>query len=100
MASQEYQNAFNRFQINRGNQLNPLLSIAGLGQTSTGQAGQQGTNYANQAMGNITGAGNAQAAGQIGQANALTSGIAGGLGQGINFYQNQQLLNRLLERRV
>jgi hypothetical protein len=96
MASQEYQNAFNRFQINRGNQLNPLLSIAGLGQTSTGQAGQQGTNYANQAMGNITGAGNAQAAGQIGQANALTSGIAGGLGQGINFYQNQQILNRLL----
>jgi hypothetical protein len=96
MASQEYQNAFNRFQINRGNQLNPLLSIAGLGQTSTGQAGQQGTNYANQAMGNITGAGNAQAAGQIGQANAITSGIAGGLGQGINFYQNQQILNRLL----
>jgi hypothetical protein len=96
MASQEYQNAFNRFQINRGNQLNPLLSIAGLGQTSTGQAGQQATNYANQAMGNITGAGNASAAGQIGQANALTSGIAGGLGQGINFYQNQQLLNRLL----
>jgi hypothetical protein len=96
MASQEYQNAFNRFQINRGNQLNPLLSIAGLGQTSIGQAGQQGTNYANQAMSNITGAGNAQAAGQIGQANALTSGIAGGLGQGINFYQNQQILNRLL----
>ena len=96
MASQEYQNAFNRFQINRGNQLNPLLSIAGLGQTSTGQAGQQATNYANQAMGNITGSGNANAAGQIGQANALTSGIAGGLGQGINFYQNQQILNRLL----
>jgi hypothetical protein len=96
MASQEYQNAFNRFQINRGNQLNPLLSIAGLGQTSTGQAGQQATNYANMAGSNITGAGNANAAGQIGQANALTSGIAGGLGQGINFYQNQQILNRLL----
>ena len=96
MASQEYQNAFNRFQINRGNQLNPLLSIAGLGQTSTGQAGQQATNYANMAGSNITGAGNASAAGQIGQANALTSGIAGGLGQGINFYQNQQILNRLL----
>ena len=96
MASQEYQNAFNRFQINRGNQLNPLLSIAGLGQTSTGQAGQQATNYANMAGSNITGSGNANAAGQIGQANALTSGIAGGLGQGINFYQNQQILNRLL----
>jgi hypothetical protein len=33
---------------------------------------------------NIIGAGNAQAAGQIGSANA----IAGGVGQGINFYQN------------
>jgi hypothetical protein len=40
---------------------------------------------------NIIGAGNAQAAGTIGSANA----IVGGLGQGINFYQNQQLLNKL-----
>lgn len=96
LASQEYQNAFNRFQVNRANQLTPLQSLAGLGQTTAGQLGQQGTQYAQLAGSNITGAGNAQAAGQIGQANAITGGIAGGLGQGLNFYQNQQILNRLL----
>lgn len=95
LASQEYQNAFNRFQINRANQLAPLQSLAGLGQTSAGQMGQQGSQYANLATQNITGAGNAQAAGQIGQANAIAGGLVGGLGQGINFYQNQQILNRL-----
>ena len=45
---------------------------------------------------NIIGAGNAQAAGKIGQANA----IAGGVGQGINFYQNQQLINRLYPQQM
>ena len=47
--------------------------------------------YGSAAQGNIIGAGNAQASGYMGAANA----IGGGVGQGINFYQNQQLLNRL-----
>ena len=33
-ASQEYQNAYNRYQTNRANQLNPLQSLMGAGQTS------------------------------------------------------------------
>jgi hypothetical protein len=57
----------------------------------TGAAGTLGSQLGS----NIIGAGNAQAAGQIGSANA----IVGGLGQGINFYQNQQLLNRLYPAR-
>ena len=91
LASQEYQNAFNRYQAERAGTLNPYQALAGTAQTSanvlTGAAG----NLGQQLGSNIIGAGNAQAAGQIGQANA----IVGGLGQGINFYQNQQLLNRL-----
>ena len=91
LASQEYTNAFNRYQATRTGTLNPLQSLSGGAQTSanvlTGAAGTLG----GQLGANIIGAGNAQAAGQIGQANA----IVGGLGQGINFYQNQQLLNRL-----
>jgi hypothetical protein len=91
LASQEYQNAFNRYQAERVGTLNPYQALAGTAQTSanvlTGAAGTLG----GQLGSNIIGAGNAQAAGQIGQANA----IVGGLGQGINFYQNQQLLNRL-----
>jgi hypothetical protein len=95
LASQEFQNAFNRFQVQRTNTLNPLQSLSGGAQTSanvlTGAAG----NLGQQLGSNIIGAGNAQAAGQIGSANA----IVGGLGQGINFYQNQQLLNRLYPAR-
>ena len=45
-ASQEYQNAFNRYQTNRSNILNPLQSLAGVGQTSTNQGIAAGSNYA------------------------------------------------------
>ena len=102
LASQEYQNAFNRYQINRSNQLNPLQSLMGTGQTATGQDIASGTNYAGNvgnALGafgagqasNIIGAGNARASGYVGGANAISSG----LGQGLNFYQNQNYLNNL-----
>ena len=46
LGSQEYQNAFNRYQTNRSNLLNPLQSLAGIGQTSTNQGISAGQNYA------------------------------------------------------
>jgi hypothetical protein len=107
LASQEYMNAFNRYQTERTNTLNPLQALAGTAQSSAnvlgGQAGQYGANVSNilgsygagQAA-NIIGSGNAAAAGYMGGANA----IAGGVGQGINFYQNQQLMNRLLPQQM
>lgn len=49
MGSQEYTNAFNRYQTNRANQLNPLQSLAGLGQTSANIMETAGQNFANQA---------------------------------------------------
>jgi hypothetical protein len=102
LASQEYQNAFNRYQAERTGTLNPYQALAGTAQSGANtlgsQAGQMGANisnalgsYGSAAQSNIIGAGNAQASGYMGGANA----IAGGVGQGINFYQNQQLLNRL-----
>jgi len=90
LASQEYQNAFNRYQTQRTNTLNPYASLTGIAQSSANTLGQQAGAYGNAMASNIIGSGNAQAAGQIGQANA----IAGGVGQGINFYQNRQLLNQ------
>jgi hypothetical protein len=82
MGSQEYMNAFNRYQTNRANQLNPLQSLMGSGQTAantlTSAAGGLGTGLAENALG----AGNARASGYIGQANALT----GALNQGMNAY--------------
>lgn len=96
LASQEYQNAFNRFQATRTGTLNPLQSLSGVAQSSANTLGTQAGQYGNAMASNIIGAGNAQAAGQIGQANA----IAGGVGQGINFYQNQQLINRLYPQQM
>jgi hypothetical protein len=91
LASDEYQNAFNRYQTSRTNTLNPYASLAGVAQSSANTLGNAAGQFGAQIGSNIIGAGNAAAAGQIGQANA----IAGGVGQGINFYQNQQFMNRL-----
>jgi hypothetical protein len=75
LASQEYQNAFNRYQVNRSNQLNPLQSLMGSGQTAanvvTGAAGDLGRSLGE----NELGAGNARASGYIGSANAYTNAI-------------------------
>ena len=77
LASQEYQNAFNRFQIERTARLNPLQSLMGSGQSAanvmTGATGQAASNIGQMQLG----AGQARASGYIGQANAL----AGALGQ-------------------
>jgi hypothetical protein len=86
MASNEYTNAFNRYQTNRANQLNPLQSLMGAGQTAANTLGAAGQNYANQAGEAYMGAGNARASGYVGQGNAL----AGAINQGINAYGYNQ----------
>lgn len=90
-ASQEYQNAFNRYQAERAARLGPLQSLAGVGQTTAQQIGQSGMNMAqNVGETQMSGAA-ARASGYVGQANALTSG----LNTGLNYYQNQNLMNRM-----
>jgi hypothetical protein len=76
-AAQEYGNAFNRYQTQRGNIYNTLANIAGMGQTSVGQTTQAGVQSAANQGAAITAAGQAQAAGQIGSANALAGGVTG-----------------------
>jgi len=91
LASQEYMNAFNRYQAERNARLNPLQSLAGVGQTATNQLGQAGQTMASnvgQAMG---AAAQARASGYVGGANALT----GALNTGLNYYQGQNFLNAL-----
>lgn len=75
-ASQEYNNAFNRFNINRDNRFNRLASLAGIGQTANAQVGQAGQNYANQFGANLTAGANARAAGNIAGINAIDAGIS------------------------
>ena len=92
LGSQEYQNAFNRYQAERAATLNPLQSLAGLGQTSTnaltGAAGTYGTTvgniYQNQAanMGNMQlarGSIYGNALGSIGQLYGRTNPNFGGM---------------------
>jgi len=76
-ASQEYQNAFNRYQTQRSNIYNTLASIAGLGQSSQQQANQLAQNYVNAQTGLTTGSAAAKAAGQVGAANAISGGLQG-----------------------
>ena len=80
LASQEYQNAFNRYQVERAARLNPLQSLMGSGQSSanvlTGAAGSLGQGLANSELA----AGQARASGYVGSANAL-AGALGGIGQ-------------------
>jgi hypothetical protein len=45
MASDEYTNAFNRYQVNRANQLTPLQSMMGAGQTATNQLASSSQAY-------------------------------------------------------
>jgi hypothetical protein len=94
MGSQEYTNAFNRYQAERQAQLGPLQSLAGVGQTTAQSLGQTGAaNAAN--IGNLmTGGAAAQAAGYVGGANALTSG----LGTYMNYSQGNNLINALNNR--
>jgi hypothetical protein len=92
-ASAEYLNAFNRYQANRANQLNPLQSLMGAGQTSTnvltGAAGQTGQGMANTAMAG----GQARASGYANMASALNQGLS----TGANLYMQGQYLGGVNE---
>jgi hypothetical protein len=91
LGSQEFGNAFNRYQAERAARLNPLQSLAGMGQSNAAtmaqQAGQYGQNMAEGAatMGNI------RASGYVGTANALT----GGLSDYLNYNQRQKYIDKL-----
>jgi hypothetical protein len=95
MGSQEYTNAFNRYQTERQARLNPLQSLAGVGQTSVSQLGQAG-----QTMATNVGEANAQAAqarasGYMGGVNALNQGLSQYLG-----YTQGQERNALLQQAI
>lgn len=89
-ASNEYGNAYSRFNNDQSTRFNRLSALAGTGQTATGTIAQLGANAANNISSNYIGAGNAAASGYVGQANAVNSGISS-LG---NFYLQQQYMNR------
>ena len=95
-ASQEYNNAFNRYQTERAAKLGPYQSLINVGQASAaGQANAAG-NYGVQAGQGLTNIGGAQAAGTMASANALGNA----LGQYLNYTSNENLANALNTRKT
>jgi hypothetical protein len=91
--SQEYTNAFNRYQAERQARLGPLQALTGMGQTTAQQVGQAGQTMATNAGNDITNSAAARASGYVGGVNALTSG----LGQYLNYTSSQNRTNALSE---
>jgi hypothetical protein len=89
--SQEYTNAFNRYQAEREARLRPLQSLTGMGQTTGQQVSQAGQTMAagvGDAMGSAAAA---RASGYVGTGNALTSG----LNTYLNYQQGQNYLSAI-----
>lgn len=90
LASQEYTNAFNRYQAERAARLNPLQSLAGMGQTNAATMANQAGQYGQALAQNAINQGNIRASSYMGGANALT----GGIGQYLNYRQNQDWMRK------
>ena len=88
LASQEYTNAFNRYQSERAARLNPLQSLAGMGQSNAATMAQQAGQFGQSMAENALMRGNMRASGYAGIANAATSGISGYL----NREQNREMM--------
>lgn len=86
VASDEYNNAYNRFNADRDRRFNRLSSIAGVGQTANSQVAQAGQNYANQYGAAVTNQANANAASYMMQGNQMSNLI----GQGLQAYGTYQ----------
>lgn len=91
MGSQEYTNAFNRYQTERAARLQPLQSLAGVGLSTAQTIGNAGAQAATQIGEQYAGAANARASGYVGTANAINSGI----GTYLNYNQGQNYLSAL-----
>jgi hypothetical protein len=94
MGSQEYQNAFNRYQTSRSNQLQPLGNLMSMGQSAASNQGTAAGNYGTNAGQAYMAGGQAMGAGQLGFGNTINNM----LGTMASSYQNQQNFNDFLNR--
>lgn len=85
LANQDYWNAYNAYTTGQNQKFGQLQTIAGSGQNAAANLGALGTQVGSSVGNNIIGAGNAQAAGTVGSANAISNGI-NGVGQNYLLY--------------
>lgn len=95
-ASNEYQNAYNRFNNDQSNRFNRLASLAGVGQTANNAVGQAGQNFANNAGNNMMGAANAAGAAGIASANAYGGALSNLGSTAGNTWMNYSMMNRMM----
>lgn len=88
MGSQEYQNAYNRYNQNRGTRYNMLTGQQAVGQNATNAQTQAAGSYGQQAGQTLMDMGNARASGYMGSANAWSNALQGA---GNAFMQGQML---------
>ena len=79
-------------QQNFGNLINPLLQLYGIGANAAGALSGAAQGFSGQVSGTLSNIGNAQAAGTLGSANALSGGLTGGLNSGSNAFLLSQLV--------
>ncbi len=91
VASDEFYNAYNRFNADRDRRFNRLASLAGIGQTANSQGVANNQNYANQVSSNQMGLGNAVASANIAQANRTTQLYGQGMGAAALAFSDERL---------
>jgi hypothetical protein len=98
MGSQEYMNAFKRYQMEREAQLNPLQSLANVGQTGTARLGEAaqtyGTNVGNLGLGSASTQANALLAGAQARSSAY-KGIGESFGSFLGSNEAKELASYL-----
>jgi hypothetical protein len=77
VASNEYQNAYNRYNQNRSTRYNMLTGQQAVGQNATNAQTQAAGNYGQQAGQTLMDMGNARASGYMGAANAWSNALQG-----------------------
>lgn len=82
---QNYNTGFNAFNTDKTNQFNRLAAIAGMGQASASSLAGVSQNYANQVSNNLAQSANAQAAGAVGQSNAINQGLGSLANAGMSY---------------
>lgn len=93
--SQKAGESRNRYVSDQDSIYNKLAGVSGSGQVATAQVGAAGANAANNISQDLTGAGNARAAGIVGGANAW-SGALGGVSGAAQGYANNQRFDALM----
>ena len=96
VASDEYTNAFNRYQTERAAKLQPLQSLAGVGQTTANTLGQAAGAYGQNVGETYLGSANARAAALTGGANAWNQAI----GQAGSAYMQNNLINQMNQNQL